>query len=160
LKQSGEDRHYRAFRDMATSYFADFENGNREAIAAMIDFYGGAGAFASCPPRVRSYAVATTAVNILDWASAYGFQPTPARLVRIGVPSLVAWGGASHPAVQRANELLAQSMTNAAAVTIAGAAHFMISTHAEAVALAIARHVARTDSRRKSAAGAARRRIR
>jgi hypothetical protein len=52
-----------------------------EAIAGMIDFYGGAGTFASWPPRVRGYAIETTPVNILDWASAArrdmrsGFSP-------------------------------------------------------------------------------------
>ena len=50
LRESGEHHHYRAFREMTGSYFADFANGNREAIAAMIDFYGGAGTFASWPP--------------------------------------------------------------------------------------------------------------
>jgi len=55
---------------MTDAYFAAFDGGNAEAIAAMIDFYGGAGTYASWPPRVRSYAVETTPVNILDWASA------------------------------------------------------------------------------------------
>ena len=52
---------------MTEAYFAAHDNGNAEAIAAMIDFYGGTGTFASWPPRVRAYAVQTTAVNILDW---------------------------------------------------------------------------------------------
>src|SRR5882757_1183388 len=73
LRERGEDQHYRSFRQMTEAYFAAFEGGSAEAIAAMIDFYGGAGTFASWPPRVRAYAVETTAVNILDWASAYDF---------------------------------------------------------------------------------------
>jgi hypothetical protein len=36
---------------MTDRYFADFANGNAEAIAAMIDFYGGTGTFASWPSR-------------------------------------------------------------------------------------------------------------
>ena len=63
---------------MTEAYFTDFDGGKVEAIAAMIDFYGGAGTFASWPPRVRAYAVETTAINILDWASAYGFPLTAA----------------------------------------------------------------------------------
>jgi len=50
LRESDEHQHYRAFRQMSEAYFADFENGNQEAIASMIDFYGGAGTFASWPP--------------------------------------------------------------------------------------------------------------
>jgi hypothetical protein len=106
LRESGEDRHYRAFREMTGRYFADFESGNREAIAAMIDFYGGAGTYAAWPPRVKAYAVETTPVNILDWASAFGFALSRATLAAVVVPTLVLRGGASHPAMQRANELL------------------------------------------------------
>jgi pimeloyl-ACP methyl ester carboxylesterase len=138
LKESGEDFHYRAFRAMADSYFDDFENGNRHAIAAMIDFYGGAGTYASWPPRVRAYAVETTAINILDWASAFGFELSETTLAAVKVPTLVLRGGASHPAMQRINELLSVYIKGAGLQTIAGAAHFMIATHAGDVARAVA----------------------
>jgi len=138
LRESGEHHHYRAFREMTGCYFADFANGNREAIAAMIDFYGGAGTFASWPPRVRAYAVETTPVNILDWASAGGFALSEAMLAAVEVPTLVLRGGASHPAVQRANELLGSTIQGASLQTITGAAHFMIATHAGDVARAVA----------------------
>src|SRR6516165_8508871 len=105
LRDRGEREHYRAFREMTKAYFAAFEGGNAEAIAAMIDFYGGAGTYASWPQRVRDYAVATTPVNILDWASAYGFALPAASLAALEIPALVIRGGASHPAVQRANAL-------------------------------------------------------
>jgi pimeloyl-ACP methyl ester carboxylesterase len=156
LRYMGEHRHYRAFRAMTYAYFAAFHAGERAAIETMIDFYGGAGAFAALPQRARSYAVATTAVNILDWAGAYGFRLTPAALAKIEVPTLVVRGEASHPAVRRASELLGQCMTGASLVTIAGAAHFMIATHAEEVAWVIAHHIARAEPMEKSAAGARR----
>jgi pimeloyl-ACP methyl ester carboxylesterase len=141
LRESDEHQHYRAFRQMSEAYFADFENGNQEAIASMIDFYGGAGTFASWPPRVRAYAVETTPVNILDWASAYDFALSETALAAVKVPTLVLRGGASHPAMQRANELLGIHIKGAFLLTIAGAAHFMIATHAAEVAGAVARLV-------------------
>ena len=58
LLESGEDEHYRAFGRMSEAYVAAFSSGERNAIAAMIDFYGGAGTFASWPStgtRVRSH---------------------------------------------------------------------------------------------------------
>ena len=91
---------------MTEAYFAAFDGGNVEAIAAMIDFFGGAGTYASWPPRVRDYAVETTPVNIVDWASAYGFALPAASLSAVEIPTLLVRGGASHPAVQRANALL------------------------------------------------------
>jgi pimeloyl-ACP methyl ester carboxylesterase len=109
----------------------------------MIDFYGGGGTFSGWPRRFRDYAVETTPVNLLDWASAYGFELTPALLATLDLPTLVLWGEASHPAAKRANELLGQFIPNAAIAEILGAAHFMISTHAGEVAGLIAQHVAR-----------------
>ena len=146
LRERSEDAaHYRAFRDMNAAYFAAFECGEPEAIASMIDFYGGAGTYASWPARVRAYAEETTAVNILDWASAYAFPLSAAALVAVDLPALVAWGGASHPAARRANALLGQSIPGATTATIDGAAHFMIATHPSEVARLIVAHITRAD---------------
>jgi pimeloyl-ACP methyl ester carboxylesterase len=146
LQGCGEVEHYRAFGQMTEAYFASFAGGNVEAIAGMIDFYGGAGTFASWPPRVRGYAVETTPVNILDWASAYGFSLSPASLGAIDIPVLVCRGGTSHPAVQRANELLGSCINDAELATIDGAAHFMIATHANELAGLISAHVHRAEA--------------
>ena len=107
----------------------------------MVDFYGGTGTFISWPQRVRDYAVEMTAVNMLDWAAAYGFQPTPASLAGIDTPTLVVRGADSHPAVKRANEVLALSMPNATLVTMAEASHFMLATHPREVGRLVAEHV-------------------
>jgi pimeloyl-ACP methyl ester carboxylesterase len=141
LRGDGEEAHYRAIRAMTDDYFAAFDRGNAEAIGTMIDFYGGRGTFASWPPRVRAYAVETTAVNVLDWASAYGFALSIAALKTIDIPALVLWGEASHPAVQRANVLLAEAMRHTASAEIGGAGHFMIATHADVIGRLIAQHV-------------------
>jgi pimeloyl-ACP methyl ester carboxylesterase len=84
-----EVQHDRTFRRMTDAYFADFERGNPEAIAAMIDFYGGPGTYAGWPSWVRAYAAATTSVNILDWASGYGLPLPAATLAAIEIPLLV-----------------------------------------------------------------------
>src|SRR5580704_4315258 len=140
LRDNGDRQHYRAIRQMTDGYFAAFAGGDVEAIATMIDFYGGAGTFASWPPNVRAYALETTAVNMLDWASAYGFPLSAAALASIDIPVLVLWGELSHPAVQRANALLAACIIGAVSIEIKTAAHFMIATHADEVSRLIARH--------------------
>lgn len=152
LRERNEDRHYRAFRRMTDAYFADFAGGNVEAIGAMIDFYGGAGTFASWPPRARAYAVESTPVNILDWADAYGFPLPQASLAALQVPLLVVRGGASPQAVQRANALLCELTGNAKLTTIDGAAHFAIATHANEIASRIAAHIHRAEAELKSPA--------
>jgi pimeloyl-ACP methyl ester carboxylesterase len=141
LRHAGEDQHYNDFRAMTGAYFGALQAGQRNAIARMIDFYGGCGTFASWPQRVRDYAVETTAVNVLDWASAYGFTPTPSLLAKLAVPTLVVRGEKSHPAVKRANELLGRSIPGATIATVPGAAHFMIATHASELAGLIASHL-------------------
>jgi pimeloyl-ACP methyl ester carboxylesterase len=142
LRASGEDAAYGDFRAMTETYFARFRAGEADAIATMIDFYGGQGTFASWPPKVRGYASETTPVNILDWATAFGFALTPAMLAALRVPTLVIYGGDSHHAARRANALVAQSIPGATAIQIPGATHFMIATHPGEVASAIRRHVA------------------
>lgn len=141
LRDSGDHEHYRAFRLMTDDYFAAFARGDAGAIATMIDFYGGAGTFSSWPSRVRAYAVETTAVNILDWASAYGFPLSATALSAIEIPTLILWGAASHPAAQRANALLGECLRRAETAEIDGATHFMIATHANHVSRLIAEHV-------------------
>jgi pimeloyl-ACP methyl ester carboxylesterase len=142
LRHGPEDqRHYRDFREMTDRYFAAFAGGDVAAVRLMIDFYGGPETFASWPQRVREYAIETTGVNIRDWAGAFGFRPSPDILVSIDVPSLVAWGQCSHPAVRQANSLLGTFLKASISVEIRDAAHFMISTHAQEVAQIIAGHV-------------------
>ena len=150
LRALGEHEHYQAFRRMTDAYVADFAGGNRSAIASMIDFYGGAGAFDSWPPRVRAYAEQTTPVNILDWTSAYGFPPDPLALAAIGLPTLVMCGGRSHPAMLCLTARLARSL-RAEFEVVDAAAHFMIATHAGVVARRIAEHVGRAETSNRRA---------
>jgi pimeloyl-ACP methyl ester carboxylesterase len=152
LNHCREDTHYRAFRDMTDAYFAAWRSGDREAIRTMIDFYGGEGTYASWPERVRGYAVETTPVNMLDWACAYDEPLSPEMLAAIDVPVSVAVGAQSHPAICRANGLVAMSIKDATFKTIGGASHFMISTHPVQVAELIAKNVANAEQHRRPGA--------
>ncbi len=133
---------YNEFRAMTSAYIQDYRSGNAEAIASMVDFYGGAGTFASWPPAVRGYAVKTTPTNILDWQSAYACEPSSAAFARLSIPVLVAVGAKSNPAVVEANSLIAKAIPNATLATIEGATHFMTATHPSAVANLVAGHIA------------------
>ena len=141
LKETGEQQHYDAFRNMSRAYSDAVIRGETDAIAQMVDFYGGAGTFASWPQRVRDYAIETTSANLLDWKSAYGFRLTSAALAAVKIPTLVVWGETSHPAVRRANDLLSRHIPHADRATIEGAAHFMIATHPKQFADLVAAHV-------------------
>jgi pimeloyl-ACP methyl ester carboxylesterase len=144
--RGADEQHYRAFRRMTAAYFAAFRGGEPDAIATMIDFYAGAGTFASWPSRVREYALATTAVNISDWASAHGFHLSADVLSAIDIPALVVCGETSHPAMRRLCALVSECIGGASHATIDGAAHFMIATHPSEVARLLAEHARRAEA--------------
>jgi pimeloyl-ACP methyl ester carboxylesterase len=89
LRDCGEHEHYSAFRQMTEGYFT---GGNAEAIAAMIDFTPAPALMPRGHPGCGPYVVETTAVNILDWASAYGFALSAASLAAVQIPALVIRG--------------------------------------------------------------------
>jgi pimeloyl-ACP methyl ester carboxylesterase len=147
LRASGDLEHYGMFESMTGPYFADFARGDAEAARHVIDFYGGPGTFDSMPPKVRSYIVATTAVNLRDWSSGTPFEPSKEILQSIDVPTMVVRGGNSHPAMRRIAELLHASIPRAQLVTIAGGNHFLPSSHPAEIAALIRQHVDGTPAR-------------
>ena len=130
------------FRSMSDAYSAAWRAGEADAARRVIDFYGGDGCFDAMPMRLREFIVQTTAANVLDWLVAYEDRPDAAVFARMAVPTLVLRGGDGHPSVQRSNELISQWLPDAALVTLPGAGHFMIATHADEVARLAEAHVA------------------
>lgn len=134
LRASGDLEHYGMFESMTGRYFADLARGDAEAARHVIDFYGGAGTFDSMPAKVRSYIVATTAVNVRDWSSGTPFEPSKETLQSIDVPTTVVRGGNTHPAMRRIAELLRDSIPTARLVSIEGGSHFLPSSHPSEIA--------------------------
>jgi pimeloyl-ACP methyl ester carboxylesterase len=141
LRAAGDFEHYGMFESMTRRYFADFACGNTEAARHVIDFYGGPGTFDSMPPKVRSYIVATTPVNVRDWSSGTPFEPSKETLQAIDVPTMVVRGGGSHPAMRRLAELLHDSISESQLVTIEGGSHFLASSHPAEIAELVRRQV-------------------
>jgi pimeloyl-ACP methyl ester carboxylesterase len=142
LTTSEDHAHADAFRDMVGTYAAAHARGERMAISAMIDFYGGVGTFASMPERVRAYAVQTTPVNLRDWRSAYDLVLTPQKLRSIRSPTTVVCGENSHPAMHRITRRLAERIRGANHVVVGGSAHFVIASHPAEIAKIIENHIA------------------
>lgn len=93
--------------------------------------------------HIQGYAIETTRVNLLDWATARGFAFGRDALADLGVPVLLLVGGNSHPAMRRIIARLGSAMPEARTEAIEGASHFMIVTHAAEAAARLRRHVAR-----------------
>ena len=137
LNEPKDAPHLSAFRAMTSAYVAAHKASNITAIGSMIDFYGGPGSWEAMGASVRDYAIATTIVNVLDWDSAYDFAPTGPMAALGNFRTSVVVGALSHPAVIRSNAVIAELIPKATFEVIGGAAHFMISTHPEAVAAII-----------------------
>ena len=112
----------------------------------MIDLHDGDGSFDALPSRVRDYIMATTATNILDWRSNLGWDAPLPTFAGIAVPVLIIRGGRGHPYVARSAEILSGAMANASPVTVPGAAHSVMTTHAAEVARLIAENVSKAEA--------------
>jgi pimeloyl-ACP methyl ester carboxylesterase len=131
------------FRD---AYFRAFDSGDKEAARHVIDLHDGDGSFDALPSRVRDYFAATTATNILDWRSGFGFDAPIAAYSGIAVPTLVIRGGRGHPYIARSAEILSGAIPNASLATVQGAAHSMMSMHAAEVARLIGENVSKAEA--------------
>ncbi len=113
---------------------------------SIVDFYGGDGSFDTLPVRTRDYIVAATPTNLVDWSSAWAFDVPLAAYAGITAPSLLVRGERGHPVLQRAAEVLTDAVSRSSPVTVPGASHFMIATHASDVARLIRGHVATVET--------------
>ena len=146
LRRAGDLALYEQIITFRDAYFRAFESGDKEAARQVIDLHDGDGSFDALPPRARDYIMATTATNILDWRSHLGWDaPLPAHS-GIAVPVLIIRGGRGHPYIARSAEILSGAMPNASPVTVPGAAHSVITTHAAEVARLIAGNVSKAEA--------------
>jgi len=148
LSRSGDLALYEHVRAMSDAYVRSYGNGERLAARSVIDFYGGNGSFDTFPSRTQDYIVATTPTNLLDWSSAWCFDVPLAACAGITAPSLFVRGECGHPAVRRIAEVLNDLVSGSSLVTVPGASHFMITTHAADVARLIGEHVAKVETLR------------
>jgi pimeloyl-ACP methyl ester carboxylesterase len=146
LRRAGDLSLYEQIIAARDAYFRAFESGDKEAARHVIDLHDGDGSFDALPSRVRDYVMATTATNILDWRSGLGVDAPLPDYSRIAVPTLVIRGGRGHTYAARSAEILSRSMPNASLVTVPGAAHSMVTTHAVEVAKLIAEHTSKAET--------------
>ena len=148
LRHSGDLALYEEVRALSDTYVRSWDDGNLLAARSIIDFYGGDGSFDALPARTRDYIVTTTPTNVLDWSSAWCFDVALSAYRGITAPSLFVRGERGHPTVQRTAEVLTNAVSRSSLVTVPGAGHFMIATHASDVARLIREHVAKVETLR------------
>lgn len=126
---------------MTNRYMTEWQSGNQQAVRHVVDFYGQAGTFDSWPPEVQQKVISQTPINILDWKTGYADSTKLADLSAVKVPTLVVCGSLSHMAMQRCNQLIVDYLPQAKIMTLDGANHFMVATHASELTHAIEQHI-------------------
>jgi pimeloyl-ACP methyl ester carboxylesterase len=138
LRLSGDDAAYASTRAVFEGYIAGVEGGDPHQVRTMVDFWFGPGAFDRMAEPLRAYMVAQAATNVRDVRSTFRERYAVAAFQRLPMPVTTIVGGRS-PEITRA---IARAITTHAPkgslVTLDGATHAMITTHAEPVAQALA----------------------
>ena len=136
---------YGAARDLATEFAAALEAGDPDAAGRIIDYWGGTGTFTAMPPKVQEFCRLTAQANALDWNTCLDFRPDPSAIAALDCPVLLVRGEAAIPAMIAITDQLGALLPAARHEDVAGAGHFLISTHPEHCATLLIEHLARTD---------------
>jgi pimeloyl-ACP methyl ester carboxylesterase len=144
LRRQSELALYEQFVAMRNDYIQSFENGEEEAARRVVDYLGGQGSFDALPSRTRECIVKATPTHVLDMRAR--FDPPLSTFANILLPSLVIRGERSTPSLRRSADILSGALANASLHTIAGASHFMTSTHAAELAKLVSDHVSKVES--------------
>ncbi len=126
---------------MSQAFEAAVQAGERDAPARIIDFWGTAGTYAALPAAVQDYCRQTATVNVLDWHCDFGWPVVPADLARLDIPTLVVRGALANAAMVVMSEALAAGLPQARQAVVAGAGHFLISSHPADCAALLAAHL-------------------
>ena len=127
------------------------------AMAAFIDFWNGAGAFAALKPAVRTTLAPLAACVAANFDSLAAERFPLAALRTLSMPALLLMGGASRPETQRIVSLLFDTLPTATLGIVGSAGHMLPITHSDTVNDRIYDHISAVEGRGVPAMPATRR---
>ncbi len=116
-------------------------NGDTDAAGIIIDYWSKAGTFDALPEAVKSHCRQTAGANVLDWRAALSFSPFIAEYAAMTIPTTLVRGEHANPAIIGLSAEIADQIEHSRLEVVSGADHFLISTHPEACAAVIDRHM-------------------
>lgn len=134
LELQGDTAALEAAGGFFTDYVSRVSAGEPDAIAEMIDFWSGRGAFARLPDPVQSYLRSAAARNASDVVSSFAETLQASELLAIQCPVSLAYGSNSPPVAPAIIAALARLLPDARTAVIEGADHGMLDSHPQAVA--------------------------
>ena len=120
---------YQSAEVMTTDFATAIAQGDPDAAALIINFWGGQGAFAEMPTVVQDYCRACTATNLLDWRGALSARLEPGDCAKIDCKVLLVRGGEANELMVAMTDLLCADLTQVRPEVVTGAGHFLISSH-------------------------------
>ena len=123
---------------MFEDYISSFERGNDRAAQKMVDFWFGSGAFERMPDALRAFLLKETASNIRDVRATFRQEYSHDAFRTLDMPLVVVVGARSPDTTYRIAQAIAEHAPMGSVVKLDGANHALTTTHADAVAEAIA----------------------
>jgi len=146
LRSTGDGETFAAAKAVFDDYVAAHEAGADRAVARMVDFWFGQGAFERMPAAAQEYLVRETGRNVLDVRATLGEEYSLEAIRGLDMPLLSVHGSASPIVTAKIAGALATHSRRGTLAVIEGATHGLTTTHAEAVARLIATHADRCAS--------------
>jgi len=138
LAAADESDAYAAAKAVFDDYIASFESGDKAAVRKMVDFWFGEGAFGSMPEQLAGYLVRETGSNIKDVRATFHENYSVDALRGLQMPVLAVVGDRSPAITHLIARVIAEKVPFGTYKTLAKATHALTTTHAQAVAEAIA----------------------
>lgn len=138
LRMAGDREAYESTKAVFDAYIAGVEGGEPHTVRTMVDFWFGSGAFDRMPEPLKAYMVREAAVNVRDVRAAFREDYSPAACRRLGIPVTTLVGGRSPAVTHKIARAIAAHAPKGSVLTLDTATHAMTTTHAEAVAHALA----------------------
>lgn len=126
LRMAGDREAYESTKAVFDTYIAGVEGGEPHTVRTMVDFWFG------------SAMVRQAAVNVRDVRAVFREEYSPAACGRLGMPVTTLVGGRSPAVTHKIAQAIAAHVRKGSVVTLDTATHAMTTTHAEAVAHALA----------------------
>lgn len=138
LKIVDESEAYAMAKGVFDDYISGFEGGDGRAVNKMIDFWFGAGAFGKMPEPLTTYLIKETASNIQDVRATFRESYPKDAMRKLQMRVLAVVGERSPPITHLISRVIAEQAPLGSYTGLAKATHALTTTHADAVAEAIA----------------------
>jgi pimeloyl-ACP methyl ester carboxylesterase len=138
LTMTGDPDLHARTRVVFDGYIAGVEGGDPLQVRTMVDFWFGPGAFERMPESLRGYMVREAATNVRDVRGALREDYSPAMLRGLSMPVTTLVGGRSPEITRTIAQTITTHVREGSLTILDGATHAMITTHAGAVAEALA----------------------